>query len=99
MNEEHLSSDVLKEVLTIILYSDSSIQNKIPTEIIQKITNLAKESEKEIHLDKNKSLEDQGLSPISLDMFALLYYLYVAQTDEKDKILSSWVSNDKNTSF
>ena len=97
MNEELLNKDIAKEVLTIILYSDNYIQNRIPEDIIKKLTNLSADSELDIHLDKNKKLQEQNISSDALDMFALLYYSYVADENEQDEILSSWYMNDKNT--
>jgi len=94
MEEKILSNDVAKEVFTIILYSDEYIQNKIPEDVLKKIANLAADSNLEIHLDKTKKLQDQNLSSDALDTFSLLYYLYVADGDERNEILSNWTIND-----
>lgn len=95
MNEMLLNKDVAKEVLTIILYSDTYVQEKIPEDFMKKLTDLAAESDLEVHIVRNKSLKEQRLSSEALDMFALLYYLYVAEIEEKDQILSQWAINDQ----
>ena len=96
MNEILLDSDLAKEVLTIILYSENNIQSKIPADFMKKLTSKASKSTLEIHLDKNKSLDKQNLSNDALDTFALIYYLYVAQNEERNEIFSHWVMNDEN---
>ena len=97
MNEELLNKDIAKEVLMIILYSDNYIQNRIPEDIVKRLTNLSADSELDVHFDKNKKLKEQNISSDALDMFAFLYYSYVADENEQEEILSSWYMNDKNT--
>ncbi len=93
MDEIILDKDVAKEVFTIILYSGKSIQNNIPENIIKRITDLAADSTLEVHLDKNKSLQEQNISKDALDVFSLLCYLYVANEEEKNIIYSTWLNN------
>lgn len=89
-----LNNDIAKEVLTIIYYSDKEIQDNIPDDVLKKLTILAADSNKNVYIEKDKSLNEQNLSKESLDYFSALYYLYVANSEEKDKILSSWIAND-----
>ncbi len=89
-----LNNDIAKEVLTIIYYSDKEIQDNIPDDVLKKLTILAADSNKDVYIEKDKSLNEQNLSKESLDYFSALYYLYVANSEEKDKILSSWIAND-----
>ena len=89
-----LNNDIAKEVLTIIYYSDKEIQDNIPDDILKKLTILAADSNKDVYIEKDKNLNEQNLSEESLDYFSALYYLYVANSEEKDKILSSWIAND-----
>ena len=96
MNEEQLDKDVAKEVLTLLLYSSKNIQDKIPEDFIRRLTDKAADSDIEIHLDKDKNLKDQDISSNALDTFSLLYYLYVADDEEKDDILYNWKKNDKD---
>lgn len=93
MNLELLSNEVAKEVFTIILNCDTYIQERIPEDFLKKLTDLAADSNLEVHLEKNKSLKEQNLSSESLDTFALLYYIYVAKDKEKDEILYKWIIN------
>lgn len=94
MDPELLSNDVAKEVLTIILNSSIYIEEKIPEDFLKKLIDLAADSSIEVHLDKNKNLQEQNLSAEALDTFALLYYIYVAKDREKDEILDKWGTND-----
>ena len=94
MDPELLSNDVAKEVLTIILNSSIYIEEKIPEDFLKKLIDLAADSSIEVHLDKNKNLQEQNLSAEALDTFALLYYIYVAKDTEKDEILDKWGTND-----
>jgi len=94
MKEEILNNDIAKEVLTIILNCATYIQEQIPEEFLKKLTDLAADSYLEVHLDKNKSLQEQNLSSDALDTFALLYYMYVSKDDEKKEIVYNWLIND-----
>lgn len=94
MDPELLSNDAAKEVLTIILNSSIYIEEKIPEDFLKKLIDLAADSSIEVHLDKNKNLQEQNLSAEALDTFALLYYIYVAKDTEKDEILDKWGTND-----
>jgi hypothetical protein len=95
MNELAVDSDVAKEALNIILFCDKDIQNKIPKDVIKKLTDSAADSNIEVSLDKNILLKDQNLSSESLDLFSYLYYEYVADEEEKKEILTNWNKNDK----
>ncbi|MBQ8234098.1 MAG: hypothetical protein IJZ36_00765 [Bacilli bacterium] len=94
MNQELLGNDVAKEVLTILLNCSRYIEEKIPEQILKNLIDIAADSNIEVHLDKNKSLQEQSLSSEALDTFALLYYIYVANDKEKEEILRNWVTND-----
>lgn len=95
MNPSILDSNVAKEVLMIILNCNKDIADKIPDHVIRNLTDMAADSSLEVHLDKNKKLNEQNLSNESLDMFALLYYTFVAETKEKEEIYSKWSSNSE----
>ncbi len=95
MKEDLLNSRIAKEVLTIIIFSDNKIQDKIPDNIIKNLITLSYDCDEEIHLNKNKKLSDQNLSEDALDIFSLIYYLYVSNEIEKQEIISNWVMNDK----
>ncbi len=96
METDFLDSNVAKEVLTILLYSDEKIGNSIPREIYSNLTELAADSTLDIKFDKDKNLIEQNISSDALDMFSLLYYLYATDADEQKEILSSWIMNDEN---
>ena len=88
MNPSILDSNVAKEVLMIILNCNKDIADKIPDHVIRNLTDMAADSSLEVHLEQNLSNE-------SLDMFALLYYTFVAETKEKEEIYSKWSSNSE----
>lgn len=98
MNQELLSADVAKEVLIILLNCGSYIEEKIPEDFLKKLIDLAADSNIDVHLDKNKNLQEQNLSSEALDTFALLYYIYVAKDKEKDEMLHNWATNDYDDS-
>ena len=93
LNTDTLSNDSCKELLTILSYSSLEIQDSIPDEIYQKLTFSAADSKKNVYINKNKPLYEQNISHEALDMFALLYFNYVANDIEKEEILSSWNNN------
>lgn len=91
---EKLDCDTAKEVLTIISYCNKSILNKIPQEVYTKLVSLSAESNKDIYIDKSKPLYNQNISEDSLEVFSLIYYNYVAEDYEKNKIVDTWVTNN-----
>lgn len=96
MNIGTLDSNVAKEVLTILLYSDKNIQEAIPDNIYKELTDKAADSSLDIKLYNDKKLNEQDLSNDALDMFALLYYTYVAKEEDKFEIVKNWRLNDIN---
>lgn len=96
MNVEALDSNVAKEVLTILMFSDKYIQDCVPDSTYYKLSSVAADSDKEVILYKDRKLKEQNVSSDALDVYSLIYYLYVATGDEKDEILSSWKMNESN---
>ena len=96
MDEKVLSNDIAKEVLTVLFYSSKEIQDAIPEDFVKKLTSLAADSDIEVNLKKDVPLSKQELSEDALDVFAIIYCLYVANDQEREKILSQWVINDYN---
>lgn len=96
MNLNELNNDIAKEVLTILLFCNKNIQDKIPKKVIKDLSLKAADSLIEIHLDKNKKLDEQKISKEALDIFSIIYCLYVAKEQEKDEIINSWILNEKN---
>ena len=94
INPEQLGNDISKEVLLIILNSSEEIQKKIPSDLINKLTTLAADSTKNINFIKGKRLDEQNISKESLDIFAVLYYYYVADNEEKKELISKWKENE-----
>ena len=88
MNIQELNNDVCKELLTILSYSNQDIQDKIPQDIYTTLINKSADSNKEVLIDKTKSLNEQDISEQALDLFSILYYNYIANDFEKNNLLN-----------
>ena len=55
---------------------------------------MADASEIEVKVDPNKKLKEQEISEESKDFIALIYYTYIVDKNEKEKILKIWKEND-----
>ena len=94
MNLEILDPDIAKEVLTIIYCCNKEDIEKIPDNIIFNLSSCAADSLQNILIDKTKNLYEQDLHEESIDYFALIYYMYIANESDKNVILSTWISNE-----
>lgn len=97
MNIETLDSDIAKEVLTILYCCDKNITDIIPEEVYKSLTSLAADSTLDIYIDSSKPLNEQGLQAETLDTFAAICYLYVADSEIQEKLLNAWIINDTKT--
>ena len=88
-------NDIAKEVVSILDYVDYELIKKIPIKFIDYLKNTAKDSNKEVDIDLNKSLLEQNISEESKDLIALIYYNYLASEEEKRKVLKTWENNEK----
>lgn len=96
MLEEKFNSDVAKEFLTMLSYCDNSLIDKIPKEVITAITDIAADSEKDFYVEESKSLLEQKISPECRDMLGLMYFIYVADDNEKNKLLDVLAKNERD---
>lgn len=87
--------DVYKEVLIVLSNFDKEIVQKIPDSVFKELINLAADSELEVNIDINKSLEEQNLSEESREIISLIYYKYIAEEAEKKDLIKIWDFNDK----
>lgn len=85
---------VFKEVITILSYFKEDLIMKIPSKVFKKLRELAGDSEGEIYIDPEKSIEEQNISEESKDIISLIYYIYIAKEDEKNEILKLWNDNE-----
>ena len=88
-------SDTAMEVITVLEYTDNSICYKIPDRFINELKKLAETSNKKIEIDETRSLNEQKISEESKDLLALIYYSYIADEEEKKKIVKKWNENEK----
>lgn len=95
MNLDQIQDNIAHEVLMLLLHSDEEVQNKIPNDIVDKLTKLATSSSKDINFN-NKNVIDEEISKEALDIFSLLYYYYVADDNVRKEILSAWKNNEEN---
>jgi hypothetical protein len=87
--------DTAYETLYILNHCDKEFISKIPIKILNNLNEIAKNSSKKINLLPNKKLKDQNISDETKDFISGLYYTYIADKDEKKKILSIWQQNEQ----
>lgn len=88
-------NDICKETLTVLAYCTTDIIEKIPSKILKTLTNLAADSKMNFYIEKEKDLDEQKISERTKDLIALLYYSYIANTDEKEELLKIWNENEE----
>lgn len=88
-------NDVCKEVLTILGYFNIDVIEKIPSEILNKLNELAADSMLDYYIDEEEDLINQDISEKAKDLISLLYYNYIVDENEKNEILKIWNDNDK----
>ncbi len=95
MKDPKNKNDLFKEVVTFLPYFSDEIIEKIPSQVLIKINDLAADSDAEFYVDEEKDLKEQNMSESCKDFIALIYYNYIADENEKEKILKSWNENEK----
>jgi len=91
---QNIKNDVYKEVLIVLSYFNEEIIKKIPSSVFGKLLELAADSELEVNIDVEKSIEEQNISEESKSMISLLYYKYIADDEEKKELISVWKNNE-----
>ena len=89
-------NDISKETLTFLAFFDDKMIKKIPAYVIARLCEEAADSKLDFYIDLNKSFEEQKISEKSKDLISLIYYDYIAEEEEKTKILNQWNLNEKN---
>ena len=87
--------DVAKEVFVVLSYFDNQFIEKIPKDVLLEITDMASESNKEIYVEANKSLNEQNISLDSKEAIGILYFLYVMDDLQRDDTIKVWLENEK----
>lgn len=94
MMEEKLNNDTAKEFLTILSYCAPSFISSIPENVLNKLNFLAADSTKEYYIDKAKELSEQNISEDCKDLLGIMYFMYMTNTNTKDKMLDTWLKNE-----
>ena len=88
-------NDIANEVVSVLNYMEQDLVKKIPIKFLDFLKNLAKDSNKKINIDLNKSLLEQNISEESKDLIGLIYYNYLIDKNEKKQILKIWSNNER----
>ena len=95
MEDIQKMNDVAKETMAILKYTNIKLVEKIPIKLINELTELAKKSNKNVIIEKDKKLKEQNISEDSKDLLSLIYYDYIAEDLAKKEILNEWSKNEK----
>ena len=87
-------SNVAKETICILACFDNSFVSKIPSNFLNEMKNLSKDSNIIVKIDKNKKLEKQNILEETKDMISLIYYSYIATREEKEELKRIWNNNE-----
>ena len=88
-------SDVCKETLSVLAYFDTNLIKKIPNHVLKKLGELSADSNTEFYINLKKNLNEQNISEKCKDLISLIYYNYIADKNEKDKLWNLWNENEK----
>lgn len=89
------TNNVAKETIEILKYFDSKFLSKISENFLKELRQLAKDSNLEVKIDKNKKLKEQEISDETKSLISIMYYRYFATEEEKKDIIKIWNSNEK----
>ena len=87
--------DVAKEVFVVLSYFDNQFIEKIPKDVLLEITDMASESNKEIYVEANKSLNEQNISLDCKEAIGILYFLFVMDDLQRVDTIKVWLENEK----
>lgn len=87
-------SNIAKETVYVLEYFDSEFIAKIPSDFVNNLKKIAKESDITIKIDRNKKLKEQSLLEGTKDLIALIYYSYVATEEQKKELIKLWNENE-----
>ncbi len=94
MKDNQVMFDVAKETTEILKYVNYSFASKISSDFLKQLEELARNSDKTVIIDKNKSLKDQKILSQTKDLISILYYKYIATDEEKKELINIWKNND-----
>lgn len=93
MNEQEMNN-VAKEVSVILEYVEPELLKRVPSDLIEYLKEIGSKSDIEIKLETGKAIDKQNILEESKDLLALIFYLYIADENEKKEIMKSWIENE-----
>lgn len=93
MNMQEMSN-VAKQILILFNFTDKEIIDKIPKNLIEHLQRLAIDSNINFKYESDKSLDEQDILEETKDLLAAIFYSYIADGKEKEKILKTWNDNE-----
>lgn len=87
-------NDVAKETVQVLNLFNPSFTKKVSTQFLEHLNKLAKNSTKNVIIDKDKRLKDQNISNETKDLISLIYYNYIATEEDKQKLVKIWNQNE-----
>ena len=94
MAEQQEICDIARETIYVLSNFEPAFVAKISKRVLNDLKQLAYKSNKIVSIDKTKSLNEQNIMPETRDMIAVLYYNYIASTEEKKIIVQKWNENE-----
>lgn len=95
MNQLLNKNDIYKEVYVVLSHFNVELIQKIPQKVFSKLVEFAADSQHDVFIDVNKSIEEQNICEESKDIISLIYYTYVADDSEKKELINIWTNKDK----
>ena len=97
MLEEKINSDLAKEALIVLSFWNEDMIAKVDDQFLQRLSDIAADSQNDFYFDKNKSLDEQNISNDCRDFITMVYYCYIANNKEQSEVFNSWINNSKRS--
>jgi len=94
MNQCLDKKDIYKEIFCVLAHFNNDVIQKIPTPLFRQVVDLAADSEIDVLIDMDKTIEEQNISEESKAILSLIYYKYIADVDEQNELIMLWKNND-----
>ena len=69
--------DTIKEALMVISFCEDDILDKIPSEVLRNMSDMAALSNENFYFDENKKLFEQNISPQCYELLKEIYFMYM----------------------
>jgi len=81
--KQSISNDAAKEFIMLLAYCDKSFIDKIPDDILNNLSSLAADSNKDFYIDETKPLMEQNFSNECKDLLSDMYFEYALDFSSK----------------